>query len=82
MKPSDLDPARGTPERALVTSRSETHDAVRVALAAAQRMVRCQQRDLALFDLGSVAAEAQLRRLLLAHRQARVRLLVDDVSWL
>lgn len=82
MKPSELTPASGTPQRALITSRAETVEAVGVALALAQRMVRCQQRDLAAFELGSPAAESQLRRLLLGHRQARVRLLVDDIAWL
>jgi hypothetical protein len=82
MKPADLSPASGTPQRALITSRAETIEATQVALGLAQRIVRCQQRDLTPFDLGSPSAEAQLRRLLLAHRQARVRLLVDDAAWL
>jgi len=82
VKPTELAPASGAPQRALITSRSETQEAVAVALALARREVRCLQRDLAVFDLGSAVAETQLRRLLLAHRRARVRLLVDDAGWL
>lgn len=82
MKPSELQPADGAPQRALITSRAETHEAVLVALDAATRLVRCMHRDLAVFDLGSVAAEQRLHRLLLGHRTARVQLLVDDAAWL
>jgi hypothetical protein len=82
MKPSELSLASGSPERALITSRAETHEAVLIALGIASRSVRCLHRDLAIFDLGSVAAEASLHRLLLSHRSARVQLLVDDPGWL
>jgi len=75
MKPSELSLASDTPERALITSRAETREAVLIALAIAKRSVRCLHRDLAIFDLGSVAAEASLHRLLLSHRSARVQLL-------
>lgn len=82
MKPSELSLAGGTPERALITSRTETHEAVLIALSMAQRWVRCLHRDLGVFDLGSVAVEEHLNRLLLSHRSARVQLLVDDDTWL
>jgi hypothetical protein len=82
MKPADLTPDSGAPQRALITSRAETVEATLLALALARRTVRCQQRDLSPFDLAGRAAEGELRRLLLAHRQARVRLLVDDATWL
>jgi len=82
MKPSDMKPEEGKPERALITSRAETHESVLIALGLAQRSVRCLHRDLAIFDLGSVAAEQRLASMLLAHRAARVRLLVDDSTWL
>jgi hypothetical protein len=82
MKPSELSLVSGTPERALITSRAETHEAVLVALQLAERWVRCLHRDGGLFDLGSVAAEEQLSRLLLSHRSARVQVLVDDETWL
>lgn len=82
MKPSDMKPDSGTPERALITSRAETQEAVLLALGIAERSVRCLHRDLAIFDLGSVAACESLARLLLAHRASRIRLLVDDAAWL
>ena len=82
MKPSEMMLTRGTPERALITSRAETHEAVLIALGVAERTIRCLHRDLALFDLGSVAVEERLHRLLLSHRSARVRLLVDEAAWL
>ena len=82
MKPSEMTLAPGAPERALITSRTETHEAVLIALGVAARTIRCLHRDLSVFDLGSVAAEERLHRLLLSHRLARVRLLVDDSNWL
>lgn len=81
MKPSELTLSNDAPERALITSRAETHEAVAIALGLAHRSVRCLHRDLTVFDLGSVAAEASLHRLLLSHRSARVQLLVDDARW-
>lgn len=82
MKPSELTLADGVPERALITSRAETHEAVLIALDVAGRSVRCMHRDLTVFDLNRVAVEQKLLRLLLSHRSARVRLLADDASWL
>jgi hypothetical protein len=82
MKPSELSLSETVPERALITSRAETHEAVLIALGIARRSVRGLHRDLSVFDLGSVVAEASLHRLLLSHRLARVQLLVDDVVWL
>jgi hypothetical protein len=82
MKPTELSLAGDMPERALITSRAETQEAALIALGLAQRSVRALHRDLGVFDLGSVAAEACLHRLLLSHRTARVQLLVDDAGWL
>jgi len=82
MKPSELQLDSGTPERALITSRAEKVEAVMIALGLASRNVRCLHRDISVFDLGSVAATESLQRLLLGHRSARVRLLVDDTAWL
>lgn len=82
MKPSELTPSSGAPERALITSRGETHEAVLIALGLATRCVRCLHHDLEVFDLASVGVEEQLNRLLLSHRSARVQLLVDDATWL
>lgn len=82
MKPSDLLPTDSAPQRALITSRAETHEAVLVVLDIATRNIRCMHRDLTVFDLGSVASVEKLHRLLLGHRSARVQLLVDDATWL
>jgi hypothetical protein len=82
MKPSELlldDPA---PQRVLITSRDELHDAVRIAIRVARRTVRCLHRDLSVFDLAAIDATEALSGLLLGHRNARVRLLVDDPAWL
>jgi hypothetical protein len=82
MKPSEIlidDPA---PQRVLIASRHELHDAVSVALRLSRRLVRVLHRDLTVFDLASVAATDALSSMLLGHRGARVRMLVDDASWL
>ncbi len=82
MKPSELMLADGTPERALITSRAETHEAVLIALRLAQRAVRCLHRDLSAFALDRPVVAEQLAELLHSHRSARIQLLVDDVTWL
>lgn len=82
MKPSELSLDDPAPQRALVTSRAETHEAVLIAIRAATRMLRGLQRDLALFNLASVDATERMAAVLLAHRSARIRLLVDDAAWL
>lgn len=82
MKPSELLLADDAPERALITSRAETHDAVLIALRLAKRLVRCLQRDLSVFDLDAPAVTERLAELLHSHRSARVQLLVDDSAWL
>lgn len=82
MKPSDIrldDPA---PQRVLITSRGELHDAVLVAIQVGRRTLRFLHRDLSAFDVASVDATEALTRLLLGHRNARVRMLVDDPVWL
>jgi hypothetical protein len=82
MNPSDLLVDDAAPQRALITSRAELHEAVRVALRAARRMLRVLHRDLAVFELSTKEATEALQRMLLADRSARVRLLVDDAQWL
>lgn len=82
MRPADLSLDDPAPQRALVTSRAETHEAVLLAIRSAARLVRCLHLDLSLFDLASPEAVERLAGLLLAHRSARVRLLVDDATWL
>jgi hypothetical protein len=82
MKPSELIPFDPAPQRALISSRAEAREAVLIAISAGQRTLRCLHVDLAPFDLSSIAAVGQLNRMLLSHRSAQVRLLVDDASWL
>lgn len=82
MRPSELlldDPA---PQRVLIGSRDDLGDAVRIALRIAKRTVRCLHRDLSVFELATIDATESLAALLLGHRSARVRLLVDDPAWL
>ena len=82
MKPSEIlveDPA---PQRVLITSRAELHQAVGVAIRVATRMLRIIHRDLSVFDLSSIDATEALSRLLLGNRNARVRMLADDPTWL
>lgn len=70
------------PQRAWLTSRHDVPRAVALVLGGARRIVRAMQRDLAPFELSTIAATDRIERFLLAHRSARVRLLVDDVAWL
>ncbi len=82
MKPSEIlvdDPA---PQRVLIGSREELHQAVGVAIRVSSRMLRFIHRDLSVFNLSSIDATEALSRLLLGSRNARVRLLVDDPAWL
>ena len=76
MKPSDILLDDPSPQRVLITSRAELRDAVGVAIRVSRRTLRFMHRDLSVFDLGSVDATEALTRLLLGHRNARVRLLV------
>lgn len=82
MKPSEIAVDDPTPQRVLIGSREELHEAVRVALGSSHRMVRALHRDLSVFDLSSIAATESMRKLLLGDRSARIRMLVDDAAWL
>lgn len=82
MKPSEVVTDDPTPQRVLIDSREELHEAVRVALVCGRRTVRALHRDLSVFDLSSIAATESMRQLLLGDRSARIRMLVDDAAWL
>jgi hypothetical protein len=82
MKPSEVVIGDPAPQRVLIGSREELHEAARVALGTGRRTVRALHRDLSVFDLSSIAATDSLLHLLLGDRSARVRLLVDDAAWL
>lgn len=82
MKPSDIlldDPA---PQRVLIASREDLHEAVEVTMRVARRTLRILHRDASVFELASIVATTALTRLLLGDRNARVRILVDDPAWL
>lgn len=70
------------PQRTLITSRAETHTAVLQTIEAASRSVLCLHSDLSIFDLSRTEVVGLMSKFLLAHRSARVRLLVDDSIWL
>ena len=80
--PKDGPASPPAPQRTLITSRAETHTAVMQTIEAAARRVLCLHSDLSIFDLSKAEVVALLSRFLLAHRNARVRLLVDDSIWL
>lgn len=82
MKPSEIRVDDPAPQRVLITSRKELHQAVDVAIRVARRTLRFLHRDMAVFDLSTTDATVALSRLLLADRNARVRVLVDDPAWL
>lgn len=82
MNPSDLVLDDIAPQRALITSREELHQAVRVVLAVSRRTLRILHRDLSVFELSTTESTEALRRLLFGDRSARVRILVDDAHWL
>ena len=82
MKPSEVLVNDPTPQRVLINTRDELHEAVRVALRVGTRSVCMLQRDLSVFDLASPEVIEALRQMVLGHRSARVRMLVDDPAWL
>jgi hypothetical protein len=82
MSVDELDPAKTTPQRALISRRAELAGAIDVLLRSAQRDVLCMQFDLEPLGLSSVAVVDHLERVLASRRDASVRLLVDDARWL
>jgi len=79
---ADAPPEAPIPKRTLITSRAETQAAVMEAIGTATRRVLCLHVDLSIFELARPEVVDRLSRFLLAHRSARVRLLVDDTNWL
>ena len=82
MKPSEVVIGDPAPQRVLIASREELHEALRIALRSGRRTVRAMHRDLSAFDLSSINSTESLRQLLLGDRSARIRMLVDDAAWL
>jgi len=81
-QPPTQPPSPPAPQRTLITSRAETQAAVLRTIEAATRSVLCLHSDLSIFDLSRTEVVDLLARFLLAHRNARARLLVDDAIWL
>ncbi len=75
-------PGDPAPQRTLITSRAETQAAVLRTIDAATRQLLCIHADLSVFELSRSEVIDRLSKFLLAHRGARVRLLVDDPNWL
>lgn len=82
MELTEIDPAAGTPQRALISRRSEIALAIERLLSVAGRDVFGMQHDLAALELSSTPTVAALERVLATRRGARVRLLVDDTRWI
>ncbi|MBA2412848.1 MAG: hypothetical protein H0V63_08485 [Burkholderiaceae bacterium] len=70
------------PQRTLITTREETHSAVLQTITASSRRLLCIHSDLSIFDLSRAEVTDLLAKFLLAHRSAKVRLLVDGAIWL
>lgn len=75
-------PGQPVPKRTLITSRAETQQAVLQVIEAATRRLLCMHSDLSIFDLSRREVIDLLAKFLLAHRNARARLLVEDSNWL
>jgi hypothetical protein len=70
------------PQRTLIDGRADLAQALETILSRATHFVRVMDHDLAPLDVSAAGHVHKLESLLLAHRAARVRLLVDDVRWL
>jgi hypothetical protein len=70
------------PQRVLIGSRAELAAAVLVLISRARREMRFAAADLSVLALAEVQPVAALRQLLLAYPENRVRILVDDMTWL
>ena len=70
------------PTRAVLGTSSEVAAACLALIRAARRSLRCLHRDLSVFNLATSTAAGELEKFLLGHRNARIRLLVDELDWL
>lgn len=70
------------PQRVLLQSRADITPAVLALIRRAQRQIRCLDHDLSVFDLALVGTVDALHAYLHASRNAHVRLLMDDTTWL
>jgi len=78
----DLPADESVPQRVLLSSRADVVPAVLALFKRGHREVRCLHHDLGAFELSQVATVEAIHALVHASRYARVRLLVDDTTWL
>ena len=74
--------ATDPPQRVLFSTRAELQAALLLLIGRTRRALRCAAADLSVFALDEVEPVAAMRRLLLAHPENRIQLLVDDTAWL
>lgn len=75
-------PTPDPPQRLLFTSRTELDAALLQLIVRARRTLRLAAADLSVLAVDGIKPVAALRQFLLAHADNRVRLLVDDTTWL
>lgn len=66
----------------MIDGRADLARAVEMVVVRATHIVRVMDHDLAVFELSTPNQVDHFETLLLTHRSARIRLLVDDVRWL
>lgn len=76
------EPSANSPQRTLIGSRAELASALLALIGRARQQLRLAAANLSDFALGDAQPADVLRKLLVADRNLRIRLLVDDMSWL
>jgi len=70
------------PQRLLIESRAELASALLGLIGRARRQLRLAAADLSILAPADLAPVAAMREMLLSHSACRIRVLVDDMSWL
>lgn len=70
------------PQRTPIGSRAELAAAILALIGQSRRQMRFAAANLAVFALGDLKVVDGLRHLMVTNRSARIRLLVDDMTWL
>lgn len=70
------------PQRMLIDGRADLARAIETVMSRATHFLRVMDHDLAPFDLSAAQQVQRLEALLLTHRGARIRCLVDEARWL
>ena len=76
------EPAPDPPQRLLIGSRAELEAALLLLIGRARRQLRLAAADLSVLAPGGLQPVTAMRAVLLAHPANRIRLLVDDMTWL